>query len=235
MSTMKKGNLFWKDNLLPNSGTNPVHAKDVNSDSIKNELVTVKNELALVKTELATIKANQLSGDQKVQVSGNIVERVTLLNAVALTQGNQSLQVSLPDNITKCRRFEIYITDTHTNASGQPIALNVGIGIADFGVVSDQGTSYAWRLVPTGAVDAIVSYVPATITRRKLPLSVLLDNAKPFKGFSLSDDTFESIGSLSDTIYQTIMDGGTAPALWYRYDANTPASGALTITIVMEM
>lgn len=197
--------------------------------------VIAQDELLLIKNELADIKQTLADGTQKVQLSGNIVERVTLLNAVALTQGNQSLQVSLPDNITKCRRFEIYITDTHTNASGKPIALNVGIGIADFGVVSDQGTSYAWRLVPTNAVDAIVSYVPATITRRRLPLSVLLDNAKLFKGISPSDDTFESIGSLSDTIYQTIMDGGTAPVLWYRYDADTPASGALTITIVMEM
>ena len=36
------------------------------------DIATLKNELALMKTELETIKANQLSGEQKVQVSGTI-------------------------------------------------------------------------------------------------------------------------------------------------------------------
>ena len=34
----------------------------------------IKAELALVKSELATIKANQLSGDQKVQLKGRIAD-----------------------------------------------------------------------------------------------------------------------------------------------------------------
>ncbi len=37
-------------------------------------LAALQSELALVKGELATIMANQTSGDQKVQVSGNITE-----------------------------------------------------------------------------------------------------------------------------------------------------------------
>ena len=37
------------------------------------KLEQVKSELELVKSELQTIKANQLSGDQKVQLSGTIV------------------------------------------------------------------------------------------------------------------------------------------------------------------
>jgi len=37
-------------------------------------LAQVKSELELVKAELAAIKANQLSGDQKVQLSGTIME-----------------------------------------------------------------------------------------------------------------------------------------------------------------
>src|SRR5690606_33490849 len=37
------------------------------------KLEQVKSELALVKSELANIKANQLSGDQKVQLSGTKV------------------------------------------------------------------------------------------------------------------------------------------------------------------
>jgi hypothetical protein len=38
------------------------------------KLEQVKSELELVKSELEAIKANQLSGDQKVQVSGHIQE-----------------------------------------------------------------------------------------------------------------------------------------------------------------
>ncbi len=38
------------------------------------KLEQVKSELELVKSELQTIKANQLSGDQKVQLSGTIME-----------------------------------------------------------------------------------------------------------------------------------------------------------------
>ena len=37
-------------------------------------LEVVQSELALIKSELANIKANQLSGDQKVQLSGHIQE-----------------------------------------------------------------------------------------------------------------------------------------------------------------
>lgn len=111
MSTMKKGNLFWKDNLLPNSGTNPVHAKDVNSDSIKNELVTVKNELALVKTELATIKANQLSGDQKVQVSGNKPVAIqTVINAQSVAPGSTTLYNSGAFTADGARRLFLAIS-----------------------------------------------------------------------------------------------------------------------------
>lgn len=50
-------------------------------------LVEVKAELALVKSELAAIKANQLSGDQLVQVSGTIVESPVLQAAAAVLGG----------------------------------------------------------------------------------------------------------------------------------------------------
>ena len=39
----------------------------------------IKAELALVKAELQAIKANQLSGDQKVQLSGTIPQRVIII------------------------------------------------------------------------------------------------------------------------------------------------------------
>ena len=43
-------------------------------DALKIAVEDLKSELNLVKSELATIKANQLSGDQKVQLSGHIQE-----------------------------------------------------------------------------------------------------------------------------------------------------------------
>jgi hypothetical protein len=48
-----------------------LNAKDFATDTT---LAQVKTELDLVKTELETIKANQLSGDQKVTLSGNLTE-----------------------------------------------------------------------------------------------------------------------------------------------------------------
>lgn len=103
MATMYKGNQLWKANQDPISESNPVNVKDNNSDAIKTQLnalaseeklelvrelledingstateetlATVKAELELVKAELQAVKANQTSGDQKVQLSGNLTE-----------------------------------------------------------------------------------------------------------------------------------------------------------------
>jgi hypothetical protein len=43
-------------------------------DALNIAVEDLKSELILVKSELANIKANQLSGDQKVTLSGNIME-----------------------------------------------------------------------------------------------------------------------------------------------------------------
>ena len=54
-----------------------ISAKDFatssNQDALKTVVDDLKSELILVKSELANIKANQLSGDQKVQLSGTKV------------------------------------------------------------------------------------------------------------------------------------------------------------------
>ncbi len=52
----------------------------------------IKAELALVKAELQAIKANQLSGDQKVQLSGNIVE-VAAFSNIRTEPGQQEIFV----------------------------------------------------------------------------------------------------------------------------------------------
>ena len=84
----------------------------------------IKAELALVKAELQTIKANQLSGDQKVQLSGTKVLHVTFLNAVAFTTDastNYSLRSLLNlsrEQFAQIKSLTLKIYDTH-NASGR--------------------------------------------------------------------------------------------------------------------
>jgi hypothetical protein len=54
-------------------------------DALKIAVEDLKSELILVKSELANIKANQLSGDQKVQLSGTIAEENrSRLRAIAM-------------------------------------------------------------------------------------------------------------------------------------------------------
>ena len=54
-------------------------------------LAQVKSELELVKAELQAIKANQLSGDQKVQLSGTIVELGLLADRPTATPENKGM------------------------------------------------------------------------------------------------------------------------------------------------
>lgn len=57
MANIRLGNLFWKDNTQPNSVSNPVNTKDVNSDAIKNKVDTLATETKLeqVRTLLAGV------------------------------------------------------------------------------------------------------------------------------------------------------------------------------------
>jgi hypothetical protein len=50
-------------------------ATETKLEAVRTLVGDLKSELNLVKSELATIKANQLSGDQKVQLSGTMTER----------------------------------------------------------------------------------------------------------------------------------------------------------------
>jgi hypothetical protein len=49
-------------------------ATETKLEAVRTLVEDLKSELILVKSELANIKANQLSGDQKVTLSGNIME-----------------------------------------------------------------------------------------------------------------------------------------------------------------
>lgn len=120
MATIKLGNLYHESTTEPNSVTNPVNVKDINSASMKSRLDLLATEskleqvrvllagvateakleqarvllntistkdfatqttlaavlakLGQLETEIQAVKANQLSGDQKVTLSGAIPE-----------------------------------------------------------------------------------------------------------------------------------------------------------------
>ena len=83
------------------------------------KLEQVKSELELVKSELEAIKANQLSGDQKVQLSCSIVSEkyVTLVNAAEVRRDSVSYNLITHGGLTeelirKYRSFKISITST---------------------------------------------------------------------------------------------------------------------------
>ena len=65
-------------------------------DALNIAVEDLKSELILVKSELATIKANQLSGDQKVQLSGQNATSVNAFNALAITDTALKLSGDLP-------------------------------------------------------------------------------------------------------------------------------------------
>lgn len=120
MATIKLGNLYHESTTEPNSVTNPVNVKDINSASMKSRLDLLATEskleqvrvllagvateakleqarvllntistkdfatqttlaavlakLGQLETEIQAVKTNQLSGDQKVTLSGTIME-----------------------------------------------------------------------------------------------------------------------------------------------------------------
>ena len=68
----------------------------------------IKAELALVKAELTNIKANQLSGNQKVQLSGTkSVTHEVLLDAVSVAPLSQTGQINL--NITNEKKVVLVV------------------------------------------------------------------------------------------------------------------------------
>jgi hypothetical protein len=72
------------------------------------KLEQVKSELELVKSELQTIKANQLSGDQKVQLSGTkSVAHEVLLDAVSVAPLASTGQINL--NITNEKKVVLLV------------------------------------------------------------------------------------------------------------------------------
>jgi len=68
----------------------------------------IKAELALVKSELANIKANQLSGDQKVQLSGAI-KQLAFVQDVTVTAGTSVTVIPIQNFGNQALRYRVFI------------------------------------------------------------------------------------------------------------------------------
>jgi hypothetical protein len=85
-------------------------------------LAAVLAKLEQLETEIQAVKANQLSGDQKVQLSGKTVELITIINAESIPAGEslQNIDMSLTG-----REEEIWIL---VNIDKQPWSLLTNAG-----------------------------------------------------------------------------------------------------------
>ena len=94
-------------------------------------LAAVLAKLADLESELATIKANQISGDQKVTLSGTIVEVVALAQGFEITAGSK---VFVPTNNkrsyldTASMAIRIMKTNTEVGIHNHPIKVWFWLG-----------------------------------------------------------------------------------------------------------
>ena len=110
-------------------------------------LAQVKTELDLVKTELETIKANQLSGDQKVQLSGTkVVESAPVTGIKTVTS---TVAEVFAGSSRKANRSKLIIRNLH-----QAIPIRIGgSNITDtIGQSLEPGASVEIDFSPSTAV-----------------------------------------------------------------------------------
>ena len=147
MAQIKLGNLLWRAHTRPISPTDPVDVKDVNTADIKAKLEMVQSELARVKAELQEIKANQLSGDQKVQLSGTkVVESAPVTGIKTVTS---TVAEVFAGSSRKANRSKLVIRNLH-----QAVAIRIGgSGITDtIGQSLEPGASVEIDFSPSTAV-----------------------------------------------------------------------------------
>ena len=146
MAQIKLGNLLWRPHTRPISPEDPVDVKDVNTADIKTKLEMVQSELALVKAELQEIKANQLSGDQKVQLSGTkVVESAPVTGIKTVTS---TVAEVFAGSSRKANRSKLIIRNLHPA---------VAIRIGGSGITDTIGQS----LEPGASVE--IDFSPSTV------------------------------------------------------------------------
>ena len=122
-------------------------ATSSNQDALKTVVDDLKSELLLVKSELATIKANQLSGDQKVQLSGTkVVESAPVTGIKTVTS---TVAEVFAGSSRKANRSKLIIRNLHP-----AVAIRIGgSGITDtIGQSVEPGASVEIDFSPSTAV-----------------------------------------------------------------------------------
>ena len=125
-------------------------------DTLKIAVEDLKSELNLVKSELANIKANQLSGDQKVQLSGTLTEleqAIVLLDAIS--GKDFATQTTLAAVLAKLADLESELATIKANqlSGDQKVQLS-GTMTERYG--ADVNSRPLADTVPTGATFTIV-------------------------------------------------------------------------------
>ena len=116
-------------------------------DALKIAVEDLKSELILVKSELANIKANQLSGDQKVQLSGTkVVESAPVTGIKTVTS---TVAEVFAGSSRKANRSKLVIRNLH-----RAVAIRIGgSGITDtIGQSLEPGASVEIDFSPSTAV-----------------------------------------------------------------------------------
>jgi len=131
---------------------NTISTKDF---ATQTTLAAVLAKLGQLETEIQAVKANQLSGDQKVQLSGTAVTEVLLVNAMAIRDLTQRyVDVSEAWNLGT-KRYLLFI-----NSMDQPIRLEFSRAGARVRTLKSDGdseaTPYLW-LPPSGTSPVLVN------------------------------------------------------------------------------
>ena len=114
-------------------------------------LAALGTELELLKAELETIKANQTSGDQKVQLSGNIAEKASAQHSESATT------VKTYTRAAGATRIEVYVESgrVRIRTDGEPCTAVTGEPLG-------EGFGAAWA-VPSISVlfvdDSVITVV----------------------------------------------------------------------------
>lgn len=176
-------------------------------------LAAVKSELALVKAELQEIKANQLSGDQKVQLSGTIVSEkyVTLVNAAEVRSANISYNLITHGGLTeelirKYRSFKISITST----------LDKEITVNLYSVPRSSGSIATKGMIIYSEVGAVKVGDPDGI--------VVIS---PKAGGAGATDRWKVVPALEGVVHSNLN-------LYLVFIGGAPTSGSLTIGVEMH-
>ena len=126
-------------------------------EQVRQEIENSRNELALVKSELETIKANQISGDQKVQLSGTTVE-VHQETFSGTIDGSATFPNNIFDLVNT--QYATIIDRVHIKSRNVNLQINVSFRKKD-------GTRIDCRSPATGTFTSTIDVAPIAVYNLK--------------------------------------------------------------------